>query len=249
MAKASQKNSAAAQRFKFPSLPEIVALDLDDPDELVRRGNIEALAWHSERKERYFLNLIDDADKAKMADRKWFRVLEIADALATSPGAIIPDAAKRQDSLTFVLQEIRRGEFNDQKGRSQIANLHPSSLVPVRLNTKSMKLEDIQKFTDHLWIRKQPCLDWFARKKQNIPEGWVPSRPDTQSQIRRMGKKAASQFTQSYIQKTKAAGGNPTQVGLLKAARDDGYKGGRLFLRTAFNEQFGTAKGRPKKEK
>jgi hypothetical protein len=172
VAKAGRKHTAPTQRFKFR--PEIEELDLD-PDE---RSNLFAVAWHRERKERYFRNLIDSADRAKMADRKWLRVSEIADALSTSPGAIIPDAAKREGSLTFVLQEMLRGEFNGQKGRSQIANLHPSPLAPVRLNTKGMKLEDIRQFTDHLWIRRQPCLDWFTRKKRHVPEDWVLSAAD-----------------------------------------------------------------------
>ena len=258
MAKDSRKNSATSQRSKRspkqerslnPPLPEIVRLDLDDPDE---RSKLEAPGWHRQRKERYFLRYIDEADRVKMADRKWFRVAEIADALSTLTGTIIPDAAKREGALTFVQREILRGEFTDQKGRSQIANLDPSPLVPVRLNTKGMKLEDICKISDRLWIIRQSCFDWFVRKKCPVPGDWVPSGSDAQNrkpvQARPIGTKAAAErIVRDYIEQAKAKGDRPTQVGLIKAARDDGYKGGRDLLRVAIKEQIGVERGRPKK--
>jgi hypothetical protein len=265
MAKAARKRTAARQQSKYrpPERPreteKIVVFSigdarfLDDHDELVQRGNIEAPAWHRERKERYFRNLIDSADKAKMTDRKWFRVSEIADVLATLPGTIIPNTTKSEGVLTFLCEEILRGAFNDQKGRSQIANLHSSPVVPVRFNTKGITRAEIPKFTEYLWIKRQACLNWFARKKLNVPEDWVPSGLDAQNskpvQARYIGTKAtAERVTRDYIEQAEAEGYHPTQDGLIKAAKSHGYRGGRNLLRKAFNETcWRNERGRPEK--
>jgi hypothetical protein len=169
MAKAGRKHIAAAQRSIYPPLPEIVGLD---PGE----HSLEPLARRREWRERYFRRFIDKADRTKMVDRTRFRLSEVADALSTLPDRIIPNAAKREAALTILCQEILRGEFDDQKGRPQIAYLHPSPLAPIRLNTKDIRLEDIRKICEQLWIKRQPCLNCFARKKWRVPKDWVPAQ-------------------------------------------------------------------------
>jgi hypothetical protein len=218
MAKAGRKHIAAVQRSIYPPPPELVGLD---PDE----HSLEPLARRRERRERYFRRFIDKADRTKMVDRTRFRLSEVADALSTLPDRIIPDAAKREAALTMLCQEILRGEFDDQKGRPQIAYLHPSPLAPIRLNTKGMRLEDIRKISDQLWVKRQPCLDYFARKKWPLPKDWVlaqvpadlPVQTTTANQA--VTKTAATSWVRAEAQRLKAAGKIPKGIHITDLAK------------------------------
>jgi hypothetical protein len=74
----------------------------------------------------------------------------------------------------------------------------------------------------------------------------VPSRSD------RFSQKSVTNFVQTYIANEKTAGRHPTQVGLVKAVREAGIKGGRDLLRRVFNKFMhmageGVKPGPPKK--
>lgn len=68
----------------------------------------------------------------------------------------------------------------------------------------------------------------------------------------RFSHSSAMKFVRAYIARTEDAGRHPTQVGLARAAHEDGKQGGRDLLRAAFNKLMSSAgetvrRGRPKK--
>lgn len=78
-------------------------------------------------------------------------------------------------------------------------------------------------------------------------------KPQTQlAHPRRLNKKGAKEFVESYVQKEQSAGRRPTQTGLEAAANTAGVRGARDYLREAFHKTQTAAgvhvgRGRPKK--
>ena len=96
--------------------------------------------------------------------RSWFRVSEIADACARIPGSVDLDPAKRALTLELLRQAILAGEFDNARGRSKVANLHPSPAAELRFARDSADIPDdffAEKLAKHLWIRRADCKAWF----------------------------------------------------------------------------------------
>jgi hypothetical protein len=75
-------------------------------------------------------------------DRKWFRVSEIADQCAEIPGSVELDQDKRALALEKLRTAILEGEFNDPKGRSKVACLHSSPVIPIRFHQYGAGMSD-----------------------------------------------------------------------------------------------------------
>jgi hypothetical protein len=132
------------------------------------------LAWKRERKARRFHYHVWHADRMLKRDRKWFRVSEIADQCAEIPGSVELDQDKRALALEKLRTAILEGEFNDPKGRSKVACLHSSPVIPIRFHQYGAGMsDDFLKLTSHLWISRADCSAWFSRKGYEFPKEWV----------------------------------------------------------------------------
>ena len=93
------------------------------------------------------------------ARRKRFRVSEIADQCAEIPGSVELDQDKRALALEKLRTAILEGEFNDPKGRSKVACLHSSPVIPIRFHQYGAGMsDDFLKLTSHLWISQAGLL-------------------------------------------------------------------------------------------
>ena len=115
-----------------------------------------------------------NADRMLKRDRKWFRVSEIADQCAEISGSVELDQDKRALALEKLRTAILEGEFNDPKGRSKVACLHSSPVIPIRFHQYGAGMsDDFLKLTSHLWISRADCSAWFSRKGYEFPKEWV----------------------------------------------------------------------------
>ena len=195
--------------------------------------------------------LIREAERTPLHLRPWFRVSEIADACARIPGSVELDQAKRARALELLRKAILAGEFDDARGRSKVANLHPSTAAELRFARDSAAIADFRGLAEHLWIRRADCKAWFERNQLEFPMRWLPAVDAAADQktpaagtveefpsaveLKRFNKKGAKEFGQD---------------GARKAALEAGYVGSRRWIDPAFKELKGHLKrGRPQKAK
>jgi hypothetical protein len=138
--------------------------------------DFKALALRREWKQR-LRNLIDAYYyKTPLKERQWWKLQEIADECARIPGATKIDDNKRNHMVDFLCRAIFRGEFKDDKGRMQVANLHPSPLAPIRLDVKWLAFDQLLKLAADLFVRRKECIECLARNNIDVPRAWLPSQ-------------------------------------------------------------------------
>lgn len=182
MAKDGRKNSAKS------SLQQIVVSDARylGPDQLGGRGDFELLALRRQWKERVY-DLSTHYDKTPLREREWWKLRDIAGEYARTPGTVEVDDEKRGRMVDFLCRAIYRGELKDGKGRMQVANLHPSSLSPMRLDVKWLAFNQLLKLADYLFVRRKECIECFSRNNVDFPKAWLlseltgPDVPNTRS--------------------------------------------------------------------
>jgi hypothetical protein len=144
----------------------------DGPD--LESDDFKALALRREWKER----LRDFTEtyyyKTPLKERQWWKLQEIADECGKIPGTNKIDDEKRNRMIDFLCLATLRGEFKDDKGRMQVANLHPSPLSPMRLDVKWLDLDQLLKLANDLFVRRQECIECFARNNLDVPRAWIP---------------------------------------------------------------------------
>jgi hypothetical protein len=243
--------------------PQIITQKADGPLDWPPPVDHEVRRWRTNRIQR----LIKAADRMPLHLRSWFRVSEIADACARIPGSVDLDPAKRALTLELLRQAIHRGEFDDARKRSKVANLHPSPAAELRFARDSAAIADyFPELAEHLWIRRADCKAWFERNKIPFPMRWLPAveaaagqKPPAAEIVAELpgatksnplSKKSAKEFVERYCEDTEKAGRIPTQDGARKAALDAGHVGSRRRTDLAFKELKGHLKrGRPRKAK
>jgi hypothetical protein len=140
----------------------------DDPD--IESDDFKALALRREWKQR-LRDLIETYYyKTPLKERQWWKLQEIADECARVPGT-----TKIDDMVDFLCRAIFRGEFEDDKGRMQVANLHFSPLAPMRLDVKSLAFDQLLKLADDLFVRRKECIECLSRNNIDVPRAWLPS--------------------------------------------------------------------------
>jgi hypothetical protein len=210
--------------------------------------------------------LIREAERTPLHLRPWFRVSEIADACARIPGSVELDQAKHARALELLRKAILAGEFDDARGRSKVANLHPSTAAELRFARDGAAIADFRGLAEHLWIRRADCKAWFERNQLEFPMRWLPAVDAAADQktpaagtveefpspveSKRFNKKGAKEFVARHCEDEEKAGRRPTQDGARKAALEAGYVGSRRWIDPAFKELKGHLKrGRPQKAK
>ena len=169
MAKAKRKHTAAAQRSKRRSPQQ--------REELGTPGDFASLGERREWKQRLF-DLIDTHySKTPLNERQWWKVRDIADEHARSPGKPEIDDDKRSRMVDFLCRAIYRGELKDRDGWMQVANLDPSPLSPFRLDVTWLDFDQVLRsaFDGHLFVRRNECIECFARNNVDVPTAWLPS--------------------------------------------------------------------------
>ena len=167
MAKADQKNR------QIVVLSEALYLDAG---ELGGRSDFESLASRREWKGRLYHLIDTHYRRTALAERQWWKLLDIADECARLPGTTTIDDKKRNSIIDFLCQAIDRGEFKDCKGRMQVANLYPSPHVPIRLDLKWLPFDQLLKFAKegYLLVRRTECIECFSRNNIALPKTWLP---------------------------------------------------------------------------
>lgn len=87
--------------------------------------------------------------------------------------------------------------------------------------------------------KRQHLVAESLRRFLQVDELSEASRPISQAR--------AERFVDDYINNAQGQGRRPSIEGLEAAAKDAGIRGGREFLRTAFNQRMGGRRGRPAK--
>jgi hypothetical protein len=145
-----------------------------DEDEPGTRGDFDALASRREWKQR-LRDLIETYySKTPLNERQWWKLREIADECAKIPGNTKIDDEKRNHVVDFLCRAIFRGEFKDDKGRMQVAYLHPSPLAPMRLDVKWLDFDQLLKLANDLFVRRKECIESFSRNNIDVPRAWLP---------------------------------------------------------------------------
>jgi hypothetical protein len=188
MAEAGRKHTAAAQRSKRgPPKRQTVVHSTSNPRfwELGSRDELESLASRREWKERLYDLINTHYLKTPLKERQWFNVLDLVAECARDPRTTEIDDEKRGRMVDFLCRAIYRGEFKDDKGRMQVANLHPSPICPIRLDLKRLEFDQLLAFAKegYLFTRRRESVDCFARNNIDFPRTWVSSEltgPDTQ---------------------------------------------------------------------
>ena len=212
--------------------------------------------------------LIYAANRTPPHVRPWFRVSEIADACASIPGSVGLDPNERARALELLRKAILAGEFEDARGRSKVANLHPSTAAELRFARDSAAIADdffAEKLAEHLWIRRADCKAWFERNQIPFPKRWLPAEETAADQKMpaaeivaelsattslHLTKKSAEELVKGYCEDEEKAGRRPTQDGARDAGVKAGYVGSRRLIDLAFRELKGPLKpGRPRKAK
>jgi hypothetical protein len=181
MAKAGRKHTAARQQSKCrPPERQIVVLSKSlplDAGELGLRGDFESLASRREWKVRLYHLIDTHYRRTALAERQWWKVLDIADECARIPGTANVDPEKHNAIFVFLCQAIYRGELKDGKDRMQVANLHPSPHAPIRLDLKWLPFDQLFKFAKegYLLVRRKECIDCFSRNNIDFPKTCLPS--------------------------------------------------------------------------
>jgi hypothetical protein len=122
--------------------------------------------------------LIQQADRTPMDRRPWFRISEIVDHCAHIPGSVAVDQGARTRSIELLRKAILAGQFDDPKGRSKIANLHPHrNAVLLRFARNSAAAPEFGQWSSYLWLRRADCEAWFSRNRIDFPEDWLPPVP------------------------------------------------------------------------
>jgi hypothetical protein len=158
--------------------PQIITQKADGPLDWPPPVDRKARGWRRNRFER----LIKAADRTPLDARQWFRVSEIADACARTPGSVELDQNKRARTLELLRQAIYRGDFDDARKRSKVANLHPSIAAELRFARDSAAIADyFPELAEHLWIRRADCKAWFARNGIEFSKAWMRAETASRS--------------------------------------------------------------------
>jgi hypothetical protein len=148
-----------------------------DAGELDWSSHFEALAGHSAWKLRLYDLIEAHYLKTPLRERQWFNVLDLAAECARDPRTTEIGNDKRNSMVDFLCRAINRGEFKDAKGRMQVANLHPSPHVSIRLELKWLDFDQLVAFAKqrYLFIRRKECIECFAQNNIDFPTAWLPS--------------------------------------------------------------------------
>lgn len=81
-------------------------------------------------------------------------------------------------------------------------------------------------------------MSWIDETSYPTPTFWqiAVERDGANERTKPINKKSAAGLAQAYVELEKGVGRHPTQRGLHKYARDQGFSGGRALLNTAFKE-------------
>jgi hypothetical protein len=149
----------------------------DGPD--LESDDFKALALRREWKQRLRDLIETHYYKTPIKDRQWWKLQEIADECARIPGTNKIDDEKRNRMVDFLCRAILRGEFEDDKGRMQVANLHSSPIAPMRLDVKWLAFDQLLKLANDLFVRRKECIECFSRNSIDAPRVWLPSSLDS----------------------------------------------------------------------
>jgi hypothetical protein len=153
--------------YKISQADRIIKTAAGKPD--FESDDFKALALCREWKQR-LRDLIETYYyKTPLKERQWWKLQEIAGECARIPGTT------RINNVDFLCRAIFRGEFKDNKGRMQVANLHSSPLAPLRLDVKWLSFDQLLKRADHLFVRRKECIECLARNNIDVPRTWLPS--------------------------------------------------------------------------
>jgi hypothetical protein len=229
---------------------------VDDPPDWPPPVDREARRWRTNR----FQRLIKAADRMPLHLRSWFRVSEIADACARIPGSVDLDPAKRALTLELLRQAIYRGDFDDARKRSKVANLCPSIAAELRFARDSAAFADYfsDELTKHLWIRRADCKAWFERNQIELPtylfpvvdtaaDPQMPAR-DVKSSSTKGANKAQIKDIVSRYRGSLSPDTHPSMKAVESFAKESGLHGHRDELRAEYKSQFpNQRRGRPPK--
>jgi hypothetical protein len=167
-AKAGRKRGAAAQQSKRRQLQQ---------QDLGTRSEFEDRAERREWKERLCALINTRYSQTPLQERQWWRLRDLADEYARSPGTAEIDNEKRGRMVDFLCRAIYRSEFKDRNGRMQVANLYPSPLSPFRLDVTWLDFDQLlqRAFDGHLFIRRSESIECFGRNNIDVPTAWLPS--------------------------------------------------------------------------
>jgi hypothetical protein len=103
--------------------------------------------------------------------RRWLRLIEIASEYGRKPESLGEiDDARRTRALDELRHSIMTGEFVDKRGRSRVLNMHPSPVATFRFDRLgATRHRVLERMAEYLWITHQDCVDWFNRKRVNLP--------------------------------------------------------------------------------
>jgi len=179
MAEDKPKNSATSQGSKCrpPKLVVLSEARYLDAGELGSRDDFEVLAGYRVWKWRVYDLIEHHYLKTPLRERQWFNVLDLAAECARDPRTTEIGDDKRNSMVDFLCRAINRGEFKDAKGRMQVANLHPSSHMRIRLELKWLDFDQLVAFAKkgYLFIRRKECIERFSRNSIEFPKAWLPS--------------------------------------------------------------------------
>ena len=155
----------------------VVSAFYSDSGELGGRTEFEARAGHRVWKLRLYDLIEAHYLKTPLRERQWFNVLDLAAECARIPGTTEIDNEKRGRMVDSLCRAINRGEFKDAKGRMQVANLHPSPHVSIRLALKWLDFDQLVAFAKQgfLFIRRKESIECFAQNNIDFPTAWLPS--------------------------------------------------------------------------
>ena len=101
-------------------------------------------------------------------------------------------------------------------------------------------------------LHPRAAIAWLLRKPKRrhlVPESLRSflQFDENSGKPRPLSESRAERETDDYINVMQGQGKRPTIKGLEAAAKKAGFRGGRKYLRTAFNRRMGRRRGRPKR--
>jgi hypothetical protein len=176
----------------------------------------------------------------QMRRAKWFDYVverfdlisfrKIADWLATEPGSIERNEARREQALFDLEHSVGEGEFGPARERRCIVwlpNPPPADILgsfPIRLNygqIAGMTQRGLS-LTADLHISRQQCVTWFRARKLPLPF-WLEERAKAHPTAKPRLKVPRSQIERDFARWADSLGRWPNKIEADDWAKDKGY--------------------------
>src|SRR5262249_45529656 len=132
------------------------------------------LARRRKRRERARITIDRILDAQPFHERKWFRVSELVDQCARTPGTLLCDPSRKQEAFEFFRASIYRGEFGGSKGEAtRIRWVSEEPLPPRWLSRESAAPNGLLfSLIDELLISRADAAAWLRRQGVTPPH-WL----------------------------------------------------------------------------